>query len=319
MTKRILEFDASSADKGERIDSFVARRSEKLSRSQIKKAADERRLLIDRNPVRAGYKLKAGDRITLELPESIPLAAAPQEIPLDILYEDEDVLVVDKPAGMTVHPAAGNYTNTLVNAVLFHCRDLSGIGGVLRPGIVHRLDKGTSGVMVVAKSDAAHQDLALQFKQHAVKKTYKALVYGSPKEDEGVIDMPIGRHETDRKKMSVKTRSGRTAVTRWRVEERYLGASLLTVNTETGRTHQIRVHLTAAGHPLLGDSIYGNPKRVLALENKLIRARIKSMGRHALHAGSLVFRHPTKETEMSFSTPLPDDIAGLIELLRRNN
>jgi 23S rRNA pseudouridine1911/1915/1917 synthase len=317
MTSGTFEFAATISEKSMRVDVFLAGRGIALSRSQIKNAADGGHVLVNHQAVKAGYRLREGDRITVHLPEAVPCGVLPQAIPLNIVYEDPYLLVVDKPAGMTVHPAAGNHENTLVNAVLFHCKDLSGIGGVLRPGIVHRLDKGTSGLMIVAKSDEAHQHLAEQFKDHAIKKTYQALVYGQVKEDEGVIDAPIGRHPTDRKKMSTKSRQGRQAVTRWRVIERYGAATFLIIHTETGRTHQIRVHLTAAGHPLLGDSVYGNPKRINMIDHTLVRAKIKALSRHALHAGGIAFCHPVKQTDMTFSSPLPPDMAELCDMLRR--
>jgi 23S rRNA pseudouridine1911/1915/1917 synthase len=217
---------------------------------------------------------------------------------------------------MVVHPAAGHFQDTIVNAILYHCQNLSGIGGVLRPGIVHRLDKGTSGLLVVAKSDEAHQGLAGQFKRHEVKKTYTALVYGNPKEDEGQIDLPMGRHPVDRKKMSTKSRHSKEALTTWKVHERFGVATMLDVDIVTGRTHQIRVHLSAMGLPVIGDSVYGNPKRADAVHNTFVRSKLKTMKRQALHAARIRFVHPITCQDMMFSSPLPDDMTALADFLR---
>jgi 23S rRNA pseudouridine1911/1915/1917 synthase len=205
----------------------------------------------------------------------------------------------------------------MVNAILHHCRNLSGIGGILRPGIVHRLDKGTSGLLVVAKSDEAHQGLAGQFKRHEVRKTYKAMVYGNPKEDEGVIDVPVGRHPFDRKKMSTRSRQSKEAITRWRVHERFGMAAMLDVDIVTGRTHQIRVHLSSLGYPVVGDSAYGNPKRADTVHNTFIRSKLKAMKRQALHAARIGFVHPVTSQDMVFTSPLPNDMAQLADFLRR--
>jgi 23S rRNA pseudouridine1911/1915/1917 synthase len=225
--------------------------------------------------------------------------------------------VIDKPAGMVVHPAAGHSGGTLVNALLHHCRDLSGIGGVLRPGIVHRLDKGTSGLLVVAKSDEVHRGLSAQFKRHEVKKDYLALVYGDPKTDGGRIEAAVGRHPTDRKRMSTQSRRGRTAVTIWRVRERYGVAALLEVDIETGRTHQIRVHLTDLGYPVVGDRVYGGAGRIRTVGDPAARSRMKALDRQALHAWRLAFTHPVTAEKMKFSSPLPEDVAGLCAFLRK--
>ncbi|MCG6534699.1 MAG: RluA family pseudouridine synthase [Syntrophales bacterium LBB04] len=302
---------------GLRLDVFLSSRSDlSLPRAQIKKAADSGKILLNSLPAKAGRLLREGDKIVFERLPPVPCDVAPEEIPLHVVYEDKFLLVVDKPAGMVVHPAAGNYRGTLVNALLFHCLDLSGIGGVMRPGIVHRLDKGTSGLLVVAKCDEAHRGLMAQFKRHEVKKVYHALVYGNVKGDEGAIDAPVGRDAADRKKMSTRTRRGKEARTSWRVCERYGGISLLTVNIETGRTHQIRVHLTYLGYPVVGDSVYGSAKRLQSVADTFLRAKLKGMSRPALHASSLCFTHPVTGESMSFSSPLPEDMAMLCAFLR---
>jgi 23S rRNA pseudouridine1911/1915/1917 synthase len=216
---------------------------------------------------------------------------------------------------MVVHPAAGNFRGTLVNALQFHCRNLSGIGGVMRPGIVHRLDKGTSGLMVIAKSDEAHRRLSEQFKRRLVSKRYTALVHGNVRQDEGIVDAPVGRHPVERKKMSTASRRGKAALTRWKVLERFGAFTLLEAKIETGRTHQIRVHLSALGHPVVGDSVYGGSKRIV--ESTALRATLKKLSRQALHAGRLSFAHPITGKGMTFESPLPEDIAVVCEILRK--
>jgi 23S rRNA pseudouridine1911/1915/1917 synthase len=308
-------FTVAPEQGGLRLDLFLTAREIGLSRTQIGRAVDEGQVQVNGRPGRAGRKLKTGDVVAVFLPAARPSEVIPEAIPLKILYEDASLLVVDKPAGMVVHPAAGHSSGTLVNALLYHCRDLSGIGGVLRPGIVHRLDKETSGLMVVAKSDHAHRGLAGQFKRHEVKKTYQALVYGDPKTDGGRIESAVGRHPTDRKRMSTESRRGRSAVTVWRVRERYRVAALLEVNIETGRTHQIRVHLTDIGHPVVGDRVYGGAGRIRTVGDPAARARMKALDRQALHAWRLAFTHPVTGEAMLFSSPLPKDMADLCGFL----
>jgi len=309
-------FTVAPGDAGLRLDLFLTAREIGLSRTQIGRAVDEGQVQVNGRPGRAGRKLKTGDVVAIVLTAARSSEVIPEAIPLKILYEDASLLVVDKPAGMVVHPAAGHSTGTLVNALLHHCRDLSGIGGVLRPGIVHRLDKETSGLMVVAKSDQAHRGLAGQFKRHEVKKTYQALVYGDPKTDGGRIEAAVGRHPTDRKRMSTQSRRGRSAVTVWRVRERYGVAALLEVDIETGRTHQIRVHLTDLGYPVVGDRVYGGAGRIRTVGDPAARARMKALDRQALHAWRLAFTHPVTGEAMLFSSPLPKDMADLCGFFR---
>ena len=311
-----FEFRVDGSESGMRVDVFLPLQDDSLSRSQVKRVADEGLVWVNESRVKASHKLKEGDTVVFVRQEAKEYDVLPEDIPLNIVYEDESVLVVDKPAGMVVHPAAGNYQGTLVNALLFHCKDLSGIGGVLRPGIVHRLDKNTSGLMVVAKSDKAHRGLAGQFEAHLVKKIYNVLVYGDVEGEEGVIDSPVGRHPVDRKKMSTKSRRGKEAITRWSVVERYGVITLLEVTIETGRTHQIRVHLSASGYAVVGDAVYGSSKRPNSINDNLLRTKIKAIKRQALHSATIGFSHPISNDYMEFSSPLPDDMDGLCKYLR---
>jgi 23S rRNA pseudouridine1911/1915/1917 synthase len=313
----ISEFIVLSHEAGLRLDVFLSGKSLELSRSQIKKVVEEGLVRVNRTHTKVSYRLKEGDVVCIQKRKQKIDQALPENIPLSIIYEDPHILVVDKPAGVVVHPAVGNQQGTLVNALLFHCRDLSGIGGVLRPGIVHRLDKNTSGLLLVAKSDAAHRGLAQQFKQHEVRKIYKALVYGGPREDDGIIEAPVGRHPTDRKKMSTGSRRGKEALTHWRVCERYGVASLLEVDLKTGRTHQIRVHLSATGYPVVGDILYGSSKRANAIHHPLLRSKLKGMKRQALHASEIGFFHPISCEKVSFLSPIPDDMSKLCDYLRQ--
>jgi 23S rRNA pseudouridine1911/1915/1917 synthase len=309
------EFIVAGGEQGLRVDVFLSQKDPTLSRSRARRLIEDGDAIVDGKPVRASHRLRSGEKVSLRKPPPVPSEIVPEAIPLNITYEDGAILVVDKPAGMVVHPAAGNYSGTLVNALQYHCRHLSGIGGVMRPGIVHRLDKGTSGLMVVAKSDKAHRHLSDQFKGRLVSKHYTALVHGNLREDEGVVDAPVGRHPVERKKMSTASRRGKAAVTRWRVLERFGAFTLLEAKIETGRTHQIRVHLSALGHPVAGDSVYGGSKR--AVEDPALRAVLKKLSRQALHAGRLSFAHPVTGKEMSFESPLPEDIAKVCEVLRK--
>ncbi len=295
---------------------YLASSNLDISRSRIKQLIEEGLVTVGGRQAKASYHVRAGDAIEVNIPTPREAIAEPEDIPLDVIYEDGDIIVVNKPVGMVVHPAAGNLRGTLVNALLGHCTDLSGIGGELKPGIVHRLDKDTSGVMVVAKTDPAHLYLSRQFKARLVKKIYGAVVYGAPKGDAGTIDKPIGRSMTDRKRMSTRTKKGRIARTEWRVVERF-GKYLawLMITLKTGRTHQIRVHLADIGHPLVGDPTYGRggPHRV---PEGALRDAIAGFSRPALHAWKLGFTHPRKHQWMEFEAPLPSDINNFLEQLR---
>ncbi len=294
----VLFFEVDEASMGIRVDAWVAELTG-VSRAQVRRWVDAGRVLVAGAKVRASYRVSLGDSIEARPIEAVEMELTPEAIPLDVLYEDEDLIVIDKPAGLVVHPAPGHPNGTLVNALLNHCGDLAGIGGVLRPGIVHRLDRGTSGVLVAAKNDAAHQALSTQFAEHSIDRVYRALVRGLPRADEGRIHRPIGRHPRDRKRMSVVTKAGRDSITNWRVTRRFRDSTVseLEVHPETGRTHQIRVHLSAAGLPLVGDVIYGRA-----------RGRDALLGRPALHAAHLGFEHPRSGKRMGFDSVMPDDL-----------
>jgi 23S rRNA pseudouridine1911/1915/1917 synthase len=301
-----------------RLDVFLSRRDPSLSRAQVQRLIEQGAVQTGNRSAKASHKVRDGEEIRCKRPPAREYDVTPQDIPLSILFEDESILVVDKPAGMVVHPAPGHQEGTLVNAILYHCRDLSGIGGVLRPGIVHRLDKDTSGLLVVAKSDQAHHSLTEQFRQRLVKKTYHALIYGDIKEDQGTIDFPVGRHPEDRKKMSTRSHRGRDAATRWQVHERYGAATLLHVEIKTGRTHQIRVHLHALGYPVVGDSVYGSARLANAIGDPARRSVLKRMKRQALHAARLSFIHPVTGEWLTFTAPLAADMAELCRFLKQS-
>ncbi len=306
----------SDEERALRLDVFLSGKYPSLSRSQVKKMIEDGEIRINGSVVsKAGLKLKAGDVVEFIIRPAQPWQVTAQDIPLQILYEDRHLLVINKPAGMVVHPAPGHREGTLVNAILHHCGDLSGIGGVIRPGIVHRLDQDTSGILLVAKDDETHRHLSGQFKDHSVGKTYQALVFGSPPENEGMISLPVGRHPEDRKKMSTRSRRGKEAVTRWRVAARYGEVTLLAVDIETGRTHQIRVHLSAAGYPVVGDRVYGGKGRLASVRDPALRARLSMLPRQALHAWRIVFVHPRDSRKMEFVAPLPEDMRDLMDYL----
>ena len=298
-----------------RLDLYIGSQLAGETRSAIQRLIEAGNVLVDGRQVRPSLKLKGGERIEVSVPEPVAAEPQPEDIPLEVLYEDSDLIVVNKPAGLVVHPGAGNPGGTLVNALLAHCRDLSGVGGELRPGIVHRLDKGTSGVLVAAKNDRAHQSLSAQFHEHSIKRIYQALVFGNPPADTGKIEGIIGRHPTERLRLSGKARQGKHAVTRWRVKERYGRISLLELRLETGRTHQIRVHLTEAGFPLLGDPLYPDGGRTNNLGDTRLKKMITTLGRQALHAAILGFIHPGTGAYLEFSSPMPEDMRLLCDYL----
>lgn len=290
---------------GLRIDKFLSNAAPDISRSYIQKLIDGGSVTVNGNNVKSNYKANSGDQIIVCLPEPEPLDILPEDIPLDILYEDSDILVVNKPKGMVVHPSPGHYSGTLVNAVMFHCREnLSGINGVLRPGIVHRIDKDTTGSLLICKNDASHRELAEQLKNHDITRKYHAIVHGNLKQDTGIIDAPIGRHPADRKKMSVHAPHGRSAVTHYKVLERFRGFTYVECELETGRTHQIRVHMASTRHPILGDSVYGPAKCPFKLDGQ------------TLHAKVLGIRHPSTNEYMEFDAPLPEYFLELLNKLR---
>jgi 23S rRNA pseudouridine1911/1915/1917 synthase len=304
-----LVFVVGEEEAGERVDVVLAGLA-RVSRAQARRWVEAGRVEVEgRSVERASRKLALGELLEAEPPDPVDAVARPEPIALDIVFEDEDLVVVDKPGGLVVHPAPGHPRGTLVNALLHHCRELAGIGGVLRPGIVHRLDRGTSGILVAAKNDAAHQALSEQFRDHSIERRYLALVRGRPGVESGRVDAPIGRHPRDRKRMSTATRSGRDAHTVWQVVERFARSdrALLEIRPETGRTHQIRVHLASIGLPIVGDAVYGRGGG---------STRERALGRPALHAASLAFTHPRSGRRLCFEAPLPPDLQDLVGWLR---
>lgn len=302
---------------GQRLDHFLSGRLTDLSRSYIQRLVTEGHVRINGQIKKPGYRLKSGEQIELTLPAPKAIDIIPESIPLDILYEDTDIVVINKPAGLVVHPAPGHFTGTLVHGLLAHLRHLSSIGGRLRPGIVHRLDKDTSGVLLVTKNDTAHKDISKQFKDNMVYKKYVALVYGVVKEDEGNIIVPIGRHPKNRKKISVHTAYPRLAKTEWRVKKRFPDITLLDLILKTGRTHQARVHLSAKGHSVVGDPVYAKKKWLLSIRNHKIREILKDVKRQLLHAHILGLRHPKTKNYMEFTAPLPEDMRQVIEAIEK--
>lgn len=289
---------------GVRIDKFLSEACDGLSRSYLQKLLKSELVEVDKRTVKNSYKLSAGERIEFEVPEAAEPEIKAEDIPLDIIYEDSDIILVNKPKGMVVHPAAGHYSQTLVNGLMYHCRNgLSGINGVLRPGIVHRIDMDTTGVLIVCKNDFAHNAIAEQLKVHSITRKYFAIVHGVIQEDEGTVDAPIGRHPVDRKKMSINRKNGKEAVTHYRVLERFRQFTYVECQLETGRTHQIRVHMASIGHPLLGDSVYGPSKSPFKLQGQ------------TLHAGVLGIVHPRTGNYMEFSAPLPEYFSELLDKL----
>ncbi|MDE5764075.1 MAG: RluA family pseudouridine synthase [Ruminococcus sp.] len=300
----IIEYCCEPDSTAMRIDRFIAGNQNNMTRSAVQNLIEQGKILVNNKPVSKNYKLKCNDRITVEIPEPQILDAEPENIPLDIVYEDNDLLVVNKPKGMVVHPAHGNYNGTLVNALLYHCGEsLSGINGVIRPGIVHRIDKYTSGLLIVAKNDKSHVHLAEQIKAHSFTREYEAVASGFFKETEGTVNAPIGRHKTDRKKMCVTAENSRNAVTHYSVIKQYGGYAHVRLRLETGRTHQIRVHLAYIGHAVLGDDVYGRA--------------YKGIDGQCLHARKIGFIHPTSNKYMEFTSDLPDYFVSVLNRLER--
>ena len=303
-------FEAGIAYEGERLDKYLnlifSETDAAQSRSFFQKLIKEGHVLVNDTVQKANYRLKADDMICVEIPDAVQTPILPENIPLDILYEDDDLLVVNKPKGMVVHPSAGHYTGTLVNAIMYHCRDsLSGINGEIRPGIVHRIDMDTTGSLIVCKNDESHVFIAEQIKEHSVNRRYRGIVYGVVKEEEGTVNAPIGRHPIDRKKMSINEKNGRNAVTHYRVLERFGDYTYIACELETGRTHQIRVHMASIHHPLLGDCVYGPAKCPWTLQGQ------------TLHAKILGIIHPRTGKYMEFDAPLPEYFENLLKKLRK--
>ena len=301
-----LNFSITEENSNIRIDRYLAEQCPDLSRSYIQKLVKDGAVFVNNRQIKANYKVQPQDQVILTIPDMQVPDILPENIPLDILYEDQWLLIVNKPKDMVVHPSAGHMEGTLVNAVMAHCGEhLSGINGVLRPGIVHRIDKDTTGALLICKDDTVHRDLAEQLKVHSIKRRYRAIVQGNLKEEQGTVDAPIGRHPTDRKKMAVNYKNGKEAVTHYQVLERFGNATYIECRLETGRTHQIRVHMASLGHPLLGDTIYGSSKNPYHLQGQ------------ALHAMILGFVHPITREYLEFQAPLPEYFIKLLDKLRK--
>ncbi|MBS6195304.1 MAG: RluA family pseudouridine synthase [Clostridiales bacterium] len=301
-----LFLEVTEDDKNARIDKFLSEQLESHSRSYLQKLIKDGQVTLKGSTVKSNYKVQPGEQICVCIPQLAEPDILPEDIPLDILYEDSDVLVINKPKGMVVHPSAGHYSQTVVNAVMFHCREnLSGINGVMRPGIVHRIDMDTTGAIVICKNDRAHQNLAEQLKEHSITRKYRAIVWGNLKEDQGTVVGAIGRHPIDRKKMAINEKNGKPAVTHYRVLERFGNYTYIECQLETGRTHQIRVHMASKGHPLLGDAVYGPAKCPFRLQGQ------------CLHAMILGFIHPATGEYMEFEAPLPEYFTHLLQNLRK--
>ena len=299
------EFSIDRNTEGQRIDRYLSDELEDRSRSYIQKIMKEGYVKVNQKPVKSNYRLSFGDSVEVTLPEAKEPDIVPENIPLDILYEDQDIIMINKPKQMVVHPAPGHYSGTLVNALMYHCGDeLSGINGCMRPGIVHRIDMDTTGSLVVCKNDKAHQSLSEQLKVHSIRRIYVAIVHGNIKEEEGTVNAPIGRHPTDRKKMSIHAKNARNAITHYKVLKRFGDYTYIQCKLETGRTHQIRVHMASIGHPLLGDQVYGPKKCPFS----------KLVGQ-TLHARTLGFIHPRTNEYIEVNAPLPDYFLNLLEKL----
>ena len=301
------EFFTVENQEGDRIDRYLSEELEDRSRSYIQKLIKEQYVKVNEKPVKANYRLSLGDMVEIDFPEAKEPDIVPEDIPMDILYEDQDIIMINKPKQMVVHPAPGHYSGTLVNALMYHCGDeLSGINGTMRPGIVHRIDMDTTGSLVVCKNDMAHQSLSAQLKEHSIRRIYVAIVHGNIKEDSGTVNAPIGRHPTERKKMSTHCKNGREAITHYQVLERFGDYTYIQCELETGRTHQIRVHMASIGHPLLGDQVYG-PKK----------CPFPTLQGQTLHARTLGIIHPRTGEYLEVNAPLPDYFEELLERLRK--
>lgn len=300
-------FEIALDQEGERLDKYLSIIYPDISRSFFQKLIKEQGIFVNEKVEKASYRLSIEDIVTVHFPDAVETAIVPENIPLDILYEDDDLLIVNKPKGMVVHPSAGHYTGTLVNAIMYHCKDsLSGINGEIRPGIVHRIDMDTTGSLIVCKNDMSHVNIAEQIKVHSVNRIYEGIVFGNVKEEEGTIDAPIGRHPVERKKMSINEKNGKPAITHYKVLKRFGNYTYMQFKLETGRTHQIRVHMSSIGHPLIGDSLYASGK-----------TPFKNLQGQTLHAKTIGFIHPTTEKYIEFEAPLPEYFENLLYLLQK--
>ncbi len=316
-----IHFIVDHKSHGRRLDACIGDEIETCSRSYAASLAKSKQVTVDGTFKKPGYRLKIGEMVRVCLPEPETVSFQPENIPIAVLHEDRDIIVIDKAAGMVVHPAPGHYSGTVVNALLHHCPDLQAISGEIRPGIVHRLDKNTSGILIVAKNSTALELLSQQFKSRTVQKKYFALVYGDVREDKGIIDFPVGRHPKDRKKMSIISSNPRNALTLWTVKERFGFATCLELDIKTGRTHQIRVHCSAIHHPVIGDLVYAGKgaKKELTLRNREMGLACESVERQMLHAGELKIRHPRTKSEIRFCAPLHSDMENLVQTFRNNS